>query len=140
MPPFVNDWILRCLAGLTTAERPEFLKIAYNGPKALDELASFDPGLIVGVLGGGAGTTRDCYELLAQAERYGARVALFGRKINLAESPLAMVAMMRRVADGDIKPAEAVKAYHGELQKAGIKPLRPIEQDNEITEAVLKQA
>jgi hypothetical protein len=140
MPHFVNDAILRCLAGLTTAERPEFLKIAYNGPKALDELASFDPSLIVGVLGGGAGTTRDCYELLAQAERYGARVALFGRKINLAESPLAMVAMMRRVADGDIRPAEAVRAYHGELQKTGIKPLRPIEQDGEVTEAVLKQS
>lgn len=140
IPAFVNDCILRCLAGLTKAERPQFLKIAYNGPKALDELASFDPGLIVGVLGGGAGTTRDCYELLAQAERYGARVALFGRKINLAESPLAMVAMMRRVASGDIGPAEAVRAYHGELQKAGIKPLRPLEQDNEITEAVLRQA
>lgn len=140
VPAYVNDCILRCLAGLTRAERPQFLKIAYNGPKALDELASFDPGLIVGVLGGGAGTTRDCFELLAQAERYGARVALFGRKINLAEAPLAMVAMMRRVASGDIQPAEAVKAYHGELQKAGIKPLRPIEQDSEITEAVLKQA
>lgn len=140
VPAYVNDCILRCLAGLTTAERPQFLKIAYNGPKALDELASFDPGLIVGVLGGGAGTTRDCFELLSQAERYGARVALFGRKINLAEAPLAMVAMMRRVASGDIQPAEAVKAYHGELQKAGIKPLRPLEQDSEITEAVLKQA
>ena len=43
------------------------------------------------MLGGGAGTTRDCFELLHQAERYGARVALFGRKINLAEAPLAMV-------------------------------------------------
>ena len=140
VPAYVNDCILRCLAGLTKAERPKFLKIAYNGPKALDELAAFDPGLIVGVLGGGAGTTRDCYELLSQAERYGARVALFGRKINLAESPLAMVAMMRRVVEGDIGPAEAVRAYHGELQKAGIEPLRPLEQDGEITEAVLKQA
>ncbi|MFO1039246.1 MAG: hypothetical protein U1E45_20575 [Geminicoccaceae bacterium] len=140
VPAFVNDCILRCLAGLTKAERPEFLKIAYNGPKALEELASFDPSLVVGVLGGGAGTTRDCFELLSQAERYGARVALFGRKINLAEIPLAMVAMMRRVADGDIQPAEAVRAYHGEMQKAGVKPLRPLEQDVEITEAVLKQA
>ena len=48
--------------------------------------------------------------------------------------------MMRRVVEGDIAPAEAVKAYHGELQKAGIRPLRPLEQDGEITEAVLKQA
>ena len=55
MPRYVNDAIIRCLAGLTKAERPQFLKIAYNGPRALDELASFDPGLVVGVLGGGAG-------------------------------------------------------------------------------------
>ena len=33
MPQFVNDAIVRCLAGLTEAERPKFLKIAYNGPK-----------------------------------------------------------------------------------------------------------
>ena len=55
-PQFVNDAIIRCLAGLTEAERPNFLKIAYNGPRALEELASFDPDLVVGVLGGGAGT------------------------------------------------------------------------------------
>ena len=35
-----------------------------------------------------AGTTRDTFELLAQGVKYGARVALFGRKIGLAESPL----------------------------------------------------
>lgn len=140
LPHYVNDCILRCLAGLTRAERPRFLKIAYNGPKALEELASFDPGLVVGVLGGGAGTTRDTFELLHQAERYGARVALFGRKINLAESPLAIVALMRQVADGTIAPAEAVRAYHGELQKEGIRPLRDLDEDSRITEAVLRQA
>lgn len=140
MPHFVNDCIARCLAGLTSAERPLFLKIAYNGPKALEELASYDPGLIVGVLGGGAGTTRDTFELLHQAERHGARVALFGRKINLAESPLAIVALMREVADGTVGPAEAVAAYHGELQRLGIRPARPLAEDREITEAALKQA
>jgi len=140
MPEFVNDSIIRCLAGLTERERPKFLKIAYNGPKALEELASFDPGLVVGVLGGGAGTTRDCFELLHQAEKYGARVALFGRKINLAESPLDIVLIMRAVADGDLSPPEAVKAYHGELQKQGIKPARDIALDSAITESVLEQA
>ena len=138
VPHYVNDVILRCLAGVTKAERPQFLKIAYNGPKALEELASFDPGLVVGVLGGGAGTTRDCFELIYQAERYGARVALFGRKINLAENPLAMVTFMRQVADGAIGPAEAVKAYHGELQKQKIKPARSLDEDLAITEAPLK--
>jgi len=138
VPHYVNDCIQRCLAGLTDAERPLFLKIAYNGPKALEEMASYDPSLIVGVLGGGAGTTRDCFELIAQAERYGARVALFGRKINLAESPLDMITHMRAVADGAMSPSEAVKSYHGALRKQGIKPDRDLASDDKITEAVLK--
>jgi hypothetical protein len=140
MPAFVNDSIVRALAGLTKAERPQFLKIAYNGPRALSELAEFDPGLVVGVLGGGAGTTRDCFELIHQAEKYGARVALFGRKINLAESPLDVVRFMRAVADGDISPKEAVAAYHDTLNKAKIAPARALAADSEITEAVLKAA
>ncbi len=138
-PFYVNDCIMRCLAGVTKADRPQFLKIPFNGPKALDELASYDPSVIVGVLGGGAGTTRDCFELLNQAEKYGARVALFGRKINLAEDPLAMVSFMREVAAGNITPAEAVKAYHASLAKSRIKPLRDLAADNEITEKVLKE-
>ena len=140
MPHYVNDSIVRCLAGVSKADRPQFLKIAYNGPKALEELAGYDPGMVVGVLGGGAGTTRDCFELLAQSERYGARVALFGRKINLAEDPLTMIEMMRNVADGTVKPQEAVRAYHGVLAKKGIKPARSAEDDGAISEVVLKQA
>jgi hypothetical protein len=138
LPHYVNDCIQRCLAGLTLAERPLFLKVVYNGPKALEEMASYDPSLIVGVLGGGAGTTRDCFELIAQAERYGARVALFGRKINLAESPLAMITHMRAVADGALTPSEAVASYHDALQKDGIRPDRDLDADNLVTEAVLK--
>ena len=138
IPSYVNDCMMRCLAGVTKADRPQFLKIAYNGPKALEELASYDPSVVVGVLGGGAGTTRDCFELLNQAEKYGARVALFGRKINLAEDPLAMVSFMREVANGSIRPEEAVKAYHGSLQKSGIVPARELATDSAITEKVLK--
>lgn len=55
---------------------------------------------MVGVLGGGAGTTRDAFELVAQAERYGARLALFGRKINLAGSQEQMIRHLRRVVLG----------------------------------------
>jgi len=137
---FVNDCILRSLAGVSLEDRPQFLKIVYNGPEALEELASFDPSLIVGVLGGGAGTTRDTFELLCQAERYGARLALFGRKINLAEEPLALIALMREVANGTIGPEEAVRAYHGELQKAGTVSARALEEDRLITEEALKPA
>jgi hypothetical protein len=138
MPGFLNDCLLRCLSGLSKAERPRFLKIPFNGPKALEELAAYDSSVVIGVLGGGAGTTRDTFELLFQAERSGARLALFGRKINLAESPLALIAMMRRVADGEIGPAEAVRAYHGVLQTEGLRPRRGLDADLEITEAVLR--
>lgn len=138
LPHYVNDCILRCLAGVTKAQRPDFLKIPYNGPAAMEELAGFDHDVIVGVLGGGAGTTRDCYELLFQSERDGARVALFGRKINLAESPLDMVHFMREVVSGNASPSEATKGYHGALQKKGIKPFRELSEDNVITEAPLK--
>lgn len=138
VPSFVNDAIVRCIAGLTDEEKPRFLKIAYNGPKALEELASFDPDMVVGVLGGGAGTTRDCFELVHQAEAHGARIALFGRKINTAEWPLEMVRHMRAVADGDLKPAEAVASYHGALRKAGIVPNRPFVDDDAVTEPALR--
>lgn len=138
LPHYINDCICRALAGLTRAQRPQFLKIAYNGPKALEELASYDPSLVVGVLGGGAGTARDTFELIHQAEKYGARIALFGRKINLAEDPLAMVKYMRAVADGDLDPEEAVRAYHGALQAAGQASFRPLADDMVITENVLR--
>lgn len=140
VPAFVNDAMMRSLAGLSRRERPEFLKIPYNGPKALEELASYDTSITVGILGGGAGTTRDCLELIAQIERYGARVALFGRKINLADDPLQMVAMMRAVADGQLTSEQAVREYHASLDKNGIKPSRTLEDDVQITEAVLKTA
>jgi DhnA family fructose-bisphosphate aldolase class Ia len=136
---YVNDCIIRSLAGVMSADRPLFLKLQYNGPKAMEELASYDSkGLIVGVLGGGKGTTRDTFELALQSERHGARVALFGRKINLAEAPLDLVSLMRRVIEDEISSADAVKAYHDGLQKAGIKPHRRLDEDLEITETVLR--
>src|ERR687891_1945998 len=135
---FVNDNIVRVIAAVPEACRPQFLKIAYNGPKALEELVAYDPTIIVGILGGGAGTTRDTFELLASAQRGGARLVLFGRKINLAEDPLALVALMKRLVDGEIGPAEGVRAYHDQLDKGGVRPLRPLEDDLEISEDVLR--
>jgi hypothetical protein len=136
--PFVNDSILRTLAGVTSSERPLFLKLAYNGPAAMAELTGNDPSLVVGILGGSAGTTRDCFELLAQGERCGARVALFGRKIQRAESQLDLVRLMRAVLRREHTPEAAVKEYHATLAAAGIAPARPLEQDLEVTEPVLR--
>lgn len=136
---YVNDAIARCLAGVARADRPLFLKMAYNGPKAMEELASFDPGnLIVGILGGGAGTTRDTFELVSQAERHGARIALFGRKIYFADDSVEIVAAMRRVVEGEQTAEDAVRDYHDRLVKKGLRPSRPLEDDLVVTEAVLK--
>jgi DhnA family fructose-bisphosphate aldolase class Ia len=136
---FINDNIVRTLAGVMQADFPLFLKLQYNSPAAMEELASYDPSrLIVGILGGSKGTTRDTFELISQAERYGARVALFGRKINLAEDPIELVRTMRAVVEREIKPEEAVKAYHDGLKKRGIKPTLALAKDREITEAALK--
>lgn len=131
---FLNDHIIRCLAGVTKVGRPQFLKIPYNGPGPLEELASYDPGLIVGILGGSAGTTRDAFQLIYDAQKYGARVALFGRKINLSEHPLAFIEFLRRITDGEIQPTEAVKAYHGVLQASGIAPQRSLDDDLVLTQ------
>ncbi|MBI2806904.1 MAG: hypothetical protein HYX68_18140 [Planctomycetes bacterium] len=129
LPDFINDAIVRTLAGVATRGRPLFLKMVYHGPRAMEELVHYDPHLIVGILGGSAGTTYDAFKLLAEAKKYGARVALFGRKINNAENQLAFVRFLRWIADGEITPEEAVKAYHGVLQGLGIKPLRSLDED-----------
>ncbi|MFQ5732737.1 MAG: hypothetical protein ACE5KM_12390 [Planctomycetaceae bacterium] len=129
VPQFVNDVIARTLAGVTSAGRPLFLKIPYPGPRAMEELVHYDPHLIVGVLGGSAGTTRDAFQLIHDARKYGGRAALFGRKINNAENQLAFVEFLRLIADGDIGPAEAVRAYHAVLEKLDVPPNRPLKED-----------
>lgn len=134
-----NDMIVRCLAGVARQDRPVFLKAAYNGPAATEEIAGYDPAnLVFGILGGGAGTTRDCLELIRQAETYGARVALFGRKIYYAEDSVLMVRAMRRIIEERITSEEGVRAYHGDLQQAGITPTRTLADDLALTEDVLK--
>jgi len=131
---FINDNIIRALAGVTSAGRPLFLKIVYHGPKAMEELAQYDPNLVVGILGGSAGTTYDAFRLIHDAHKYGARVALFGRKINNAEHQLAFIEMLRCVTDQRLSPEEAVRAYHAILRAKGIPPKRPLEADLALTD------
>jgi hypothetical protein len=135
---FVNDSIIRALAGVTREQRPLFLKVAYNGPDALAELAGYDSSLVVGILGGSSGTTRDTFELLHKCEKHGARVALFGRKIQRAESQLDLVGLMRPVLRGELSPADAVRAYHDALAKAQIAAQRALEADLQVTDPVLR--
>lgn len=134
---FINDHIIHSLAGVTEAGRPQFLKIVYHGPRIMEELAQYDPNLVVGILGGSAGTTHDAFKLIHDAQKYGARVALFGRKINNAEHQLAFIEMLRLITDGKISPDEAVRAYHGVLQGFKIKPKLSLEKDLELTDPAM---
>ena len=133
VPKFVSDHIARTLAGVTTAARPIFLKIPYYGPKAMEALVRYDSSLVVGILGGSAGTTLDAFQMLYDAKKYGARVALYGRKINNADHQLTFITYLRAIADGQAWPMEAVKAYHADLQKLKIKPKRSLEDDLRTT-------
>jgi hypothetical protein len=135
VPRFVCDSIARLLAGIPRAARPLFLKIPYFGPAAMERLCHYDRSLVVGVLGGSAGTTLDAFQLVAQAKRHGARAALFGRKVNLAEDQLAFVRFLRAVADDELPPEEATRAYHGELHRQGIHPRRSLADDLQATQS-----
>jgi hypothetical protein len=103
--------------------------MVYHGPRALEELVTYDPHLVVGVLGGSAGTTLDAFQLIHDVRKYGGRAALFGRKINQAENQLAFIEFLRHIVDGVIEPVEAVKAYHAVLGKLGLKPHRTLQDD-----------
>lgn len=127
---FINDNIARTLAGVTSAGRPVFLKIPYLGPAAMEQLASYDRSVVVGILGGSSGTTMDAFHQLWEARKYGARVALYGRMINNAEHQRTFIQHLRWIADGQIDDlAEAVRSYHGELSKLGIAAYRALEED-----------
>lgn len=134
---FVNDCITRSVAPLTREERPRFLKIAYNGRQSLRELVDYDDRIVVGILGGSSGTTLDTLTLLKSSADCGAWVALFGRKINLSESPLDTVRLMRAVVDGEISPLDGVHEYHRALGEKDIAAKRPLEDDAKLTDPVL---
>jgi hypothetical protein len=137
LPKFINDMIARCLAGVPESGRPLFLKMVYHGPQAMEELHRYDPSLVIGILGGSAGTTYDAFKLLAEAQKHGARVALFGRKINNAENQFLFIRFLRLITDCVISPEEAVRAYHAALEKLGVRPLRSLEEDMQLQTGVM---
>ncbi len=132
---FLNDFIARTLAGVPRSGRPIFLKLPYFGAEAMEALVTYDPLLVPGVLGGSAGTTYDAFFLVEDARKHGARVALFGRKIKQAEDQLEFVRQLRLVADGEISATDACRSYHAELQRRGIRPHRPLDEDLRLSAA-----
>jgi len=134
---FVNDAIVRSLAGVTGRGRPLFLKMVYHGPKFMEEMVSYDPSIVVGILGGSSGTTYDAFKLIADTQKYGGHVALFGRKINNAENQLVFIKFLRMIVEGEISAEEAVKAYHGVLQELKLKPQRSLADDLVLTDPAM---
>src|SRR5262249_40424434 len=110
------------------------------GPRAMEELVRYDPHLVVGILGGSAGTTRDAFQLLHDAQKYGAKVALFGRKINNAENQLAFVHFLRLIVERQLDAVEAVRAYHAVLLRLGIHPHRKLDDDLQLTDQSMSYA
>jgi hypothetical protein len=130
---YLNDLVARTLAGVPRASRPLFLKMAYHGPRAMEELVAYDPHLVPGILGGSGGTTYDAFFLLEDARRHGARAALFGRKINGSEHQPEFVRHLRLIADGEASADEACRSYHAALDRLGIRPRRTLEDDLQLT-------
>ncbi|WP_226621861.1 hypothetical protein [Alloyangia pacifica] len=135
-----NDVLTRSLAGIAGKERPLFVEVGYHGPRAMEELADWDPARVIfGLTGFKEGTTRDCLERLAQGERYGARTASFSRIEFDCEDPVLMMRAMRHVVREGMSSREAVQSYHADLEMAGITPIRPLQDDMELTVPMLSQ-
>ncbi|GGG73489.1 hypothetical protein GCM10011415_22250 [Salipiger pallidus] len=136
---FRNDMLMRSLAGIARRERPLFIEVDYHGPAYMEELAGWYPcRMVVGITGCGAGTTRDCLERLAQAEKYGARLAGFSRESFDCEDPVLLLQAMRRVIRDGMDSFDAVRAYHDDLKREMIVPFRALQDDVELTSPLLK--
>lgn len=132
IPAFCNDQIARLISLTPRNAQPLFLKIPYFGPGAMEELTSYHPETIVGVLGGSSGTTLDAFTLITEAKKYGARAAIFGRRIKNSEDPLLFIELLREIVDSGLSPKEAVEKYHEGLTKENIQPIRSLKEDCQL--------
>jgi hypothetical protein len=138
IPGFINDQIARILSITPLAASPLFLKLPYHGPDAMQELVKFDNDLIIGILGGISGTTYDSFKLISEAQKYGARCAIYGRRIKYSEDPLTFVKFLDLIVKKKISPEKAVEEYHAEIEKLGKRPLRPFKEDRKISSSALQ--
>src|SRR5258708_24658131 len=99
----------------------------------MEDLVAYGPSLVPGILGGWSGTRYDAVKLREEVKKHGGRAALYGRKINNSEHQLSFVKYLHAIANEQIPAEEAVKAYHGELQKLKIKPIRAFKEGMELT-------
>ena len=104
----------------------------------MSELCSYDPELVVGILGGAAGTNRDTFQLLADAQRDGARLALFGPQDQARGIyPSRWSATCAGWSTGSTRRRRPSGSTHAAIRAEGLAPLRPLEEDLRITEPAL---
>jgi hypothetical protein len=51
---------------------------------------------------------------------------------------MEIVRLMRRVIEREASPSEAVRLYHDVLARVGIRARRPLDEDSEVTDPILK--
>jgi hypothetical protein len=124
---------LRTLLAIPDHYRVLFLQGGALGQNAAVPLNLLPPGGVADYIDTGHWAQKS----IAEAQKYGARVALFGRKINQAEHQLAFIEMLRFITEGRIAPGEAVRAYHAVLDTKKIKARLPLEKDLELTEQAM---
>lgn len=108
---YVADSIVRTMSYLKKHQRPRFIKTEYTGASTWKELCDFDPGLIIGALGGPRVNTRKTLELAHNIVSNGGRALLFGRTIFEDDNPRALCKALRAVVDRQSTPDEAYTMY-----------------------------
>ena len=131
LPRFINDMIVRTLAGVAGKARPIFLKVVYHGPAAMEQLAGYDSRLIVGILGGSSGTTFDAFQQLWEA-RIRCPRALYGRMINNSEHQGSFIEHLRAWPTASwSRPRPCVLSRRPGT--AEYRPYRSLEDDLQLT-------
>jgi len=57
---------------------------------------------------------------------------------NRSEHQLTFVRYLRAIADGEIDAAEACRSYHADLERLGIRPTAPLQDDLLLTDATIR--
>jgi hypothetical protein len=130
---FINDLIVRTARRRPAQRAAGVPQDRLPRPQAMEELVSYDPHLVAGILGGSSGTTHDAFKLLEEAKKYGAAAALFGARSTTASTSSRSSRYLHAIANGQIKAEKPCRAYHGELQKLKLKPYRDLKADMELT-------
>ena len=140
LPSYINDMITRMLAGVGPTGRPRLPEDGLSRSQGHGRAGAVRPA--PGRRHPGRLGRHHARRLSAppRCPKYGAKVALFGRKINNAENQLAFVHFLRLIVEGQVGPVDAVKAYHAVLGRLGLRPNRSLDDDLRLTDQSMSYA